>query len=219
MTAEVAICGVVGSILNGVRCVVFDVGETLVDETRLWTAIAEHCGVPVAALCGVLGGLIEAGEHHGRLWEVLGVNRYLPPFVIEEADLYPDAVECIGSARRHHLRVGIAGNQPEGLDEQLSAAGLRADFVGSSAQWGVRKPDPAFFARIVDAAGVPAQAILYVGDRLDNDVLPAHLAGMRTAHLRRGAWGYLHARRPERAVADVKIDSLTELAAAWATDT
>lgn len=208
-----------GSILNGVRCVVFDVGETLVDETRLWTAVAEHCDVPVAALCGVLGGLIEAGEHHGRLWEVLGVDRYLPPFVIEEPDLYPDAVEGIGSARRHHLRVGIAGNQPEGLDEQLSAAGLRADFVGSSAQWGVRKPDPAFFARIVDAAGVPAQAILYVGDRLDNDVLPAHLAGMRTAHLRRGAWGYLHARRPERAVADVKIDSLTELAAAWATDT
>lgn len=207
-----------GAVLNGVRCVVFDVGETLVDETRLWTAVADHCGVPAATLCGVLGGLIESGEHHGRLWEVLGVDRYLPPFVIEESDLYPDAADCIHSARRHHLRVGIAGNQPEGFDEQLSAAGIRADFIGSSTQWGVRKPDREFFARVVDAAGVPAAAILFVGDRLDNDVLPARRAGMRTAHLRRGAWGYLHARRPERAVADIRVDSLSELTTAWTSE-
>jgi HAD superfamily hydrolase (TIGR01509 family) len=206
----------VGSVLNDVRCVVFDVGETLVDETRLWTSVADHCGVPVATLCGVLGGLIESGEHHGQLWEVLGVDRYMPPFVIESSDLYPDAADCIESARRHHPRVGIAGNQPEGFDEQLSAAGVRADFTGSSAQWGVRKPDPEFFARVADAAGVPAAAILYVGDRLDNDVLPAHRAGMRTAHLRRGTWGYLHARHPERAVADIRVDSLTELTTYWA---
>jgi FMN phosphatase YigB (HAD superfamily) len=80
----------------------------------------------------------------------------------------------------------------------------------------VRKPDPEFFARVADAAGVPAAAILYVGDRLDNDVLPAHRAGMRTAHLRRGTWGYLHARHPERAVADIRVDSLTELTTYWA---
>jgi FMN phosphatase YigB (HAD superfamily) len=204
-----------GSVLGAVRCVVFDVGETLVDETRLWTKVAEHCGVPIAALCGVLGGLIEAGEHHGRLFDVLGVDRYLPSFVIGKSDLYPDVGDCIGSARRHHLRVGIAGNQPGGLEAQLSAAGVRADFVGSSTQWGVRKPDPQFFMRVVDVAGVPAEAILYVGDRLDNDVLPAHRAGMRTAHLRRGPWGYLHARRPERSVADLQVDSLAELTTAW----
>ena len=202
--------------MQGVRCIVFDVGETLVDETRLWTSVADHCGVPVAALCGVLGGLVESGEHHGRLWEVLGIDRVLPPFIIEASDLYPDVVACIDSARRHHLRVGIAGNQPEDLEQQLSAVGVGADFIGSSTQWGVRKPQPDFFARVIDAAGVPAEAILYVGDRLDNDVMPAHRAGMRTAHIRRGVWGYLHARRPERAIADIRIDSLTELAAVWA---
>lgn len=36
--------------LGSVRWVVFDVGETLVDETRLWTAVAGHCGVPVTTL-------------------------------------------------------------------------------------------------------------------------------------------------------------------------
>ena len=54
------------------------------------------------------------------------------------------------------------------------------------------------------------EEIAYVGDRLDNDVLPAADAGMRPILLRRGPWGYLHARRPEASRATV-IGSLTEL--------
>lgn len=199
--------------LRGVRWVVFDVGETLVDENRLWEAIAEQCGVSVATVCGVLGGLIERGESHHRLWDVLGVERVHPRFRIEHRDLYPDALTCIEVARRLGIAVGVAGNQPVGLQDSLSTAGVSADFIGSSAAWGVCKPDPEFFAKIVGAAHVPAHKILYVGDRLDNDVLPAHRAGMKTAHIRRGPWGFLHAQRPEVASADVQIHSLHALAA------
>jgi FMN phosphatase YigB (HAD superfamily) len=53
--------------------------------------------------------------------------------------------------------------------------------------------------------------IAYVGDRLDNDVMPARRAGMRTVLLRRGPWGYLHAERPEAALADAVTDSLASL--------
>ncbi|ORV12570.1 haloacid dehalogenase [Mycolicibacterium canariasense] len=203
----------VGHVLRGVRWVVFDVGETLIDESRLWEAIAEQCGVSVATVCGVLGALIERGESHHRLWDVLGVERADPRFRIEHRDLYPDALACIGVARRLGIAVGIAGNQPAGLDDSLVAAGVSADFIGSSAGWGVRKPDPEFFTKIIDAAHAPAHTILYVGDRLDNDVLPAHRAGMKTAHIRRGPWGFLHAQDPEADSADVQIQSLHELAA------
>lgn len=41
---------------------------------------------------------------------------------------------------------------------------------------------------MTDTAGVGAGAILYVGDRLDNDILLARDAGMRTAFIRRGPW-------------------------------
>lgn len=142
-----------------------------------------------------------------------GVERVEPRFRIERRDLYPDALACIEVARRLGIAVGIAGNQPAGVEDSLLAAGVSADFIGSSAAWGVRKPDPEFFARIIDAAHVPAPMILYVGDRLDNDVLPAHRAGMKTAHIRRGPWGFLHAQHPEAASADVQIHSLHELAA------
>jgi len=82
----------------------------------------------------------------------------------------------------------------------------------------VAKPDPAFFAKVTAVAGVPPARILYVGDRLDNDVRPARRAGMRTALLRRGPWGFLHAARPEAAAADMVLDGLSGLVAALGPD-
>ena len=57
--------------------------------------------------------------------------------------------------------------------------------------WGVEKPATAFFDRVVVAGGRPADQVLYVGDRLDNDIRPAQEAGMATALIRRGPWGYI----------------------------
>lgn len=55
------------------------------------------------------------------------------------------------------------------------------------------------------------EQVAYVGDRLDNDVFPAKAAGMFAVFIRRGPWGYLHARGGEAACADARIDSLAEL--------
>jgi FMN phosphatase YigB (HAD superfamily) len=85
------------------------------------------------------------------------------------------------------------------------------DFVASSSGWGVAKPDPRFFERIAETCGFPAREIAYVGDRLDNDVLPARAAGMIGVFLRRGPWGVLHAQRPEAAQADIRVGTLSEL--------
>jgi FMN phosphatase YigB (HAD superfamily) len=51
----------------------------------------------------------------------------------------------------------------------------------------VEKPDSGFFDHVVAAAEAPAGEILYVGDRVDNDVLPALAAGLRAVRIRRGA--------------------------------
>ncbi|MHA7284434.1 HAD family hydrolase [Arthrobacter sp. TMS2-4] len=199
----------------GVRGVVFDVGETLVDESRGWTMQAKRAGVTPFALMGLLGALIARDEDHRRVWDLLGVERPAEPPTIERADLYPDALECLRAARDTGLVVGIAGNQPRGVESQLHELGFAADFIASSAAWGVAKPSAVFFARIVQAAQLDAREILYVGDRLDNDILPAREAGMRTAFLRRGPWGYLHAHRPEAELADLRVGSLSELTMAF----
>lgn len=160
---------------------------------------------------GLLGTLIERGEDHRRIWDLLGVQ---PPGEvprIEANDLYPDALTCLQAAKNAGLVVGIAGNQPAGVEAQLRAIGFGADFIASSTEWGVVKPSAEFFSRTIDAAKVGATEILYVGDRLDNDVLPAREAGMRTAFIRRGPWGYVHSQRREVALADIRIQSLAEL--------
>ena len=205
-----------------VRAVFFDIGETLIDETRQWTDWADCLDIPRFTFLAVLGGVIARGESHRRVFELLR-----PDIDIEEedrrrrsrdqrdlyesSDLYPDAVACLESLREAGYRVGLVGNQPEGAEQALQRLGLPFDMLASSAGWGVAKPDPAFFARIAETAGLPAGEIAYVGDRLDNDVLPAKKAGMVAVFLRRGPWGVLHAARPEAQQADIRLDSLIDL--------
>lgn len=116
------------------------------------------------------------------------------------------------AARSAGFAVGIAGNQPSGVEAQLREAGFEADFIASSSAWGVAKPSVQFFSQVIDAARLDAGEILYVGDRLDNDVLPAREAGMRTAFIRRGPWGYIHAQEPDVLKADLRLQSLADLA-------
>ncbi|HWX10085.1 MAG TPA: HAD family hydrolase, partial [Gaiellaceae bacterium] len=121
-------------------------------------------------------------------------------------DLYPDAVPCLRALRERGLKVGAVGNM-RSVNEDVVRPHL--DFVGSSERWKVEKPAPEFFERIVDEVERPVAEIAYVGDRVDNDVLPAKRAGMFAVHVRRGPWGFLQ----DASDADARIDSLDELAA------
>lgn len=194
--------------------VVFDVGETLVDETRQWQTTADALGVSLFTLAGVVGGVIERRQDHRQVWSVFGAEHTSAidqGYRHEARDLYPDAVPALMNLRDAGYRLGISGNQPEGAVEQIEALGLPVDLIASSTAWGVHKPDPAFFARIVQELGLPPAAIAYVGDRLDNDVLPAQRAGMTGIFIRRGPWGYLHAAWPEMQQVPWRIESLVEL--------
>lgn len=60
------------------------------------------------------------------------------------------------------------------------------DLIGTSDDWGASKPDIAFFDRVTEVVPFTAEEILYVGDRVDNDLRPAVAAGMPTALVHRG---------------------------------
>jgi beta-phosphoglucomutase-like phosphatase (HAD superfamily) len=189
-----------------VEVVVFDIGETLVDETRAWQLAADTVGVPAFTVMGVLGGLAARGEHHTRVWDVLGVSPPRAEFLA--GDFYADALPALERLRSSY-RVGAVGNTGVEVEELLRPL---VDFVGSSARWGVEKPSPAFFARLAEETGVEPAKIAYVGDRVDNDVEPALAAGMTAVHIRRGPWGYLHGPPPGA----LRIRSLDELPGVFA---
>ena len=194
-----------------VRAVVFDVGETLIDETRMWTDHAARAGVTSLSFFAVLGALIERGDDHSGIWAELGLRPPAELTQTDPVDLYPDAIDCIETIRATGMRVGIAGNQPAGLARRLCSMRLTVDFIASSSEWGVKKPSREFFARVIDAATVPESEILYVGDRLDNDIEPANSMGIRTAFLMRGPWAHIQRHRPEAELADLRLDSLEQL--------
>jgi HAD superfamily hydrolase (TIGR01549 family) len=208
-----------------ITTVVFDVGETLVDETRHWGEWADWMGVPRLTFFAAFGVIVERRLPHRQVFDLVRPGYDLAAeqarreaagwrYSLERADFYPDAFPCLTDLRSLGYRVGISGNQPEAAEASLRAVGIAADFIASSTGWGVEKPSPAFFDRVVEAAARPAAEIAYVGDRLDNDVLPAKAAGMTAVFIRRGPWGVVHAGWPQAAQADVRLESLSELRAA-----
>jgi FMN phosphatase YigB (HAD superfamily) len=194
------------------EAVVFDVGETLVDEERWWRRLADRADLQPHVVWAALGVTIARGEEHTALWGHLGVESPPAwseiPYSLE--DLYPDAWGCLERVRALGYRVGVVGNQTEALEAWARESALPADIISSSATLGVRKPDPAFFERVAALMGSQLPQVAYVGDRVDNDVLPAIAAGMVAVHVRRGPWGRLQRTPPEAALGLDDLASLPE---------
>lgn len=205
-----------------VRAVVFDVGETLINETTEYGTWADWLGVPRHTFSAMFGAVIARGEDYRQTFQ-----HFRPDFDLaderlrreqaafaehfDEQDLYPDARPCVEKLKQLCFLVGVAGNQTAQAERLLHALNLPVDFIGTSDGWGVEKPSPEFFARIIAECGCAPGQIAYVGDRLDNDIRPARRAGMVAVLLRRGPWGYIHAAHPDAALAHLRIDSLGEL--------
>ena len=190
--------------------VVFDVGETLLDETRYWTELAELAGVERETFFDALDESIATGDHR-RVWDLVGQPLPESPPLYEMQDLFPDAPHCLARLREGGYVVGVAANQPPETEDLLRRM-FPFDLIRVSALWGVTKPQPEFFARLSEELLQQPDQIAYVGDRVDNDVLPALAAGMTAVHVRRGRWSRVQAAPPEAIV----IDSLDELPAVFA---
>lgn len=210
------------SIVMAIDVVVFDVGETLMNEEGLWNRWADWLGVGREDMREALRETVRQREHHR-----LAFQRLRPGVDVDAAqarriaanddpgfrpdDLFADVLPCMAALRRFGVRIGIAGNTSQHTERVVAQAGVAADFIASAARWKVSKPDPAFFSMVVQAAGACADRIAYVGDRLDNDVLPAQDVGMTGIFLRRGLWADIQRHWPEAVRANFAIDGLAEL--------
>jgi FMN phosphatase YigB (HAD superfamily) len=206
-----------------IRSVVFDIGETVLDNTREYGAWADWLGVPRHTFSAVMGAV----RSHDPDADVCGYFRPGFDVAVERArreaagkgqhidaeDLYPDVVPALTALRERGLWVALAGNQAAQVGTLLRALDLPADAIATSDEWGVRKPHREFFDRVVDLyPGAQRSEVLYVGDHRDFDLLPAHAAGLRTALIRRGPWGHLWADDPAVVdTADWVIRTLDEL--------
>ncbi|MFJ8006059.1 HAD family hydrolase [Streptomyces fagopyri] len=208
-----------------IETIVLDVGETLTRDDRYWRAWADWIHVPHHTLSALVGAVVAQGRDNAdalrlavpgldvaaevRAREAAGHGEHL-----DETDLYEDVRPALEQLRARGVRVIVAGNQTVRAGELLRGLDLPADLIVTSGDWGVAKPDPGFFERVLEASHAAPQSTVYVGDHPANDIFPAKAAGLHAAHIRRGPWGHLWADDPAVvAAADWRVDSLTQLTA------
>jgi len=202
------------------RWVILDVGETLIDETRVWSIWADMLGVPRLTFMAGFGATLARGGEHRDVFELFHATDWPARWPAHEAiyggfradDLYPDAIPAMQALIERGYRLAVIGNQPAGRTAELRGLGVPAEVIAMSAEMGVAKPAPAFFERALELIGSPEPgSVAYVGDRVDNDLLPAAAAGLRAVWIKRGPWGIIE-RLPEGTAVALVVGSLAELA-------
>jgi HAD superfamily hydrolase (TIGR01662 family) len=208
--------------LPRIRTVVFDVGEVLVDESTEYGTWADWLGVPRHTFSAMFGAVIARGQDYRQVFQ-----HFQPGFDLaterkkrleaglgeffNARDLYPDVRPCLEALRAEGYTVGIAGNQTARAGVLIRELNLPADFISTSDDLGAEKPDVTFFEQLVSRHGLDVEATAYVGDRFENDILPAQAAGLTGVLIRRGPWGYVNVSHPAAAEAALRIDTLDQL--------
>ncbi|WP_399880036.1 HAD family hydrolase [Streptomyces sp. BBFR51] len=207
-----------------IRAVIFDVGECLVDETREYGSWADWLGVPRHTFVAMFGAVIAQGRDYRDTFQEFrpGFDLYDErerraeagqPETFGEDDLYPDVRDALAALRADGLWLGIAGNQTTRAGKILRELFTPdVDLIGTSDDWGASKPDRAFFDRVAEVVPAEPGEILYVGDRVDNDIAPARQSGMHTALVRRGPWATIQWRSEQaQKLPTFRVESLLEL--------
>lgn len=169
----------------------FDLGSTLIDET-------ESCIVRVRET--VSGTNVSAAqfETEMRRFYAQGFDGYQKavsffrlqktPWHSELEHPYVDCRAVLEKLQKRGYRLGVIANQQPGTVLRLAGWGLLPffDVIAASAELGMAKPDPAIFLWALKKARCDPQDAVMIGDRIDNDILPAHSIGMRTVRILSG---------------------------------
>ncbi|HFI0173916.1 TPA: HAD family hydrolase [Streptococcus suis] len=203
-----------------IEWIFFDLGSTLLDEEVAYRYYIKRC-VKKLQLLG-----IEVSEQSyrekiedyaqqnldpiGSTWQYFAPTEPRPLWTNEGVRLYPETIDVLEKLSQNY-RLGIVANQSSTARELLKEWGLDSYFqvIILSEEVGIRKPDTRIFKLALEGGGIPADKAVYVGDRYDNDILPAKSLGMRTVRILTGFGKY--SRENEKWKSDWIISSLQEL--------
>jgi putative hydrolase of the HAD superfamily len=128
----------------------------------------------------------------------------------------PEVLEVLGRLRESGYLMGLVSNvslYPDLMKADLERLGV-APFLQAavfSSEVGVRKPDPRIFRTALERIGMEPPGVVFVGDRLYDDVGGAQAVGMRAVQTRQ-----FRAEDDPEAHPDGVIDHLRELPAVLA---
>lgn len=200
--------------MNHIRWIFFDIGSTLVDESRVYeNRIQEITRVNNIDINEFTEKVRQRAKTEQKpimsVAEEYGVR--VPAWRHDLEILYTDAKEILQILSKKY-KLGIIANQDFGTEQRLTDFGIRQyiDLVIASAEEGVAKPDLKIFQIALDRANCKPEEAVIIGDRLDNDIVPANKIGMRTVWIKQGFGKYLLPSATEE-MPDYTVESLSDL--------
>ncbi|HID47173.1 MAG TPA: TIGR02253 family HAD-type hydrolase [Methanothermococcus okinawensis] len=107
---------------------------------------------------------------------------------------YPDTIKTLIELKKIGLKLGVI---TDGITikqwEKLIRLGI-ADFfddVVTSEEYGLGKPNIEFYRYALKKMNLKGEEVVYVGDRIDKDIIPASKVGMHTIRILRGKYSYM----------------------------
>lgn len=114
------------------------------------------------------------------------------PFPRQYEKLYP-WVKPLLTDLKDKVNLGLIANQRMGYEKRIKEGfGLGGIFqvTAVSGDLGVSKPSPVIFRYALEKANANPEECVMVGDRIDNDILPAKKLGMVTVWIKQGLGGF-----------------------------
>lgn len=203
-----------GNILEDIQWLFFDVGATLVDESKVYEErmkiVAEAAKVPYEYVYQTALEFYKQNKK-GDLEVMKLLNVKKPEWRHENETLYCETEECLRKLSEKYS-IGVIANQSLGTEKRLKQFGILQyiKLVIASAEEGVAKPDKRIFELALDRAGCKPQNAVMIGDRIDNDIIPAKALGMKTIWIRQGFGRYWNI-ADECQRADYEVNNLLEI--------
>ena len=199
--------------VSEIKWIFFDLGSTLIDETEAYTHRVRETvagtNVSVQQFNAVMRRFFAQGSD-GYKEALAFFHLQKTPWHSEDERPYAGCAAVPEALIARGYRLGVIANQQPGTEQRLSEWGLLQyfDVIAPSAKFGVAKPDPAIFLLALQKAGCAPESAVMIGDRIDNDILPAQALGMKTVRILSGPFA---AFLPQPDPADRTVNSLPDL--------
>lgn len=201
-------------LMNKPEWIFFDIGSTLVDESAVYEnrikeitqrnnidknefiekvkQRAQTSPKPIVSVAAEYGAKLPAWRH-------------------DLEALYPNAKEILQRLSENY-KIGIIANQDFGTEQRLANFDIRKyiDLVIASTEEGVAKPNLRIFQIALERADCKPEKAVMIGDRIDNDIIPANIIGMKTVWIKQGFSYYTEPKAVEEKP-DYIVNSLAEI--------
>lgn len=199
---------------ENIKWLFFDLGSTLIDEHISYEHrikdIAESSNTPYKSVFDTAMKFYKQNKK-GDLETAKVFDVQLPSWHKEDEILYADTPICLEILSEKY-KIGIIANQQLGTKERLKQHRILQyfDLIVASAEEGVAKPDKKIFQIALERSNCEPNHAIMIGDRIDNDIVPANLLGMHTIWIKQGSGQYWNITQ-EIEKADYIVNNLAEL--------